>query len=256
VSVTVAVLSLGAALSVVPAAASAAGPVGYAGPARQVTRTRAINPVSQQFTSRNWDGYITYASSHSTDFNSVTATWVQPTVTCDSANAWTVFWVGLDGWWNNTVEQGGGPASLIGGVIKTFTLPQDTDNVVVKFQASILGGGASVTFQTTDDGGTTWYDVQRSSIISNANANTAEFMSIPVISAGNNLQSSIVAVGSVVTNVGTIGSSAASTLGVGEVSGLPILSQQGRIFIRYGAAITSIISERVKVMVNSQAGNR
>jgi hypothetical protein len=85
-------------------------PVGYAGPAREITQTRSTRTGSQQFTSRNWGGYITSASSHSTDFNSVKATWVQPTVTCEAKNAWTVFWVGLDGWWNNTVEQGGSSA--------------------------------------------------------------------------------------------------------------------------------------------------
>lgn len=156
--------------------------------------------------------------------------------------------------YNNTTEQGAGPTSLIGGVIKAFTLPQDTDNVVVKYQTSILGGGASVTFQTTDDGGTTWYDVARSSIVSNANATTAVFLSIPVIGdSGANIQSSVVAAGSVLTVNSSGGSAAASTLAQQTTSGLPILSQQGRVFIRYGAAVTSIISERVKVMANSQS---
>jgi Peptidase A4 family len=111
VGIMTVVLSVGLALWAVPSGASAtATPVGLAGPAWEVKQTRAVNHVSQQFTSRNWDGYITYASSHSTEFNSVKATWVQPTVTCEAATAWTVFWVGLDGWWNNTVEQGGSEA--------------------------------------------------------------------------------------------------------------------------------------------------
>ena len=94
-----------------PSGASAdAGRIGYAGPASGVIQTGSIRSASQQFTSRNWDGYITYVSSHGTDFKSVKATWVQPKVTCEVANAWTVFWVGLDGWWNGTVEQGGSEA--------------------------------------------------------------------------------------------------------------------------------------------------
>ena len=69
-----------------------------------------------QFTSRNWDGYLSYASNEGTDFNVVKAKWVEPAVTCPAANAWTVFWVGLDGWWNDTVEQGGTSARCVNGV--------------------------------------------------------------------------------------------------------------------------------------------
>lgn len=150
-----------------------------------------------------------------------------------------------------------GPASTAGGVAHTFTIPQDTDNVVVKFRASILAGGVSATLQTTDDGGTTWYDVSRTSIISNANATTAEWLSAPVVGYGfkSAVQAQTSAAGS--TNVGvalnTIGSAAASTLGQRENSGLPILSPHNRIFLRYSNAVTSIISENVDVMVNNQS---
>ena len=67
---------------------------------------------------------------------------------------------------NNSTVNATGPASTAGGVAHTFDLPQDTDNVVVKLTASVLAGGVSATLQTTDDGGTTWYDVARTSIIS------------------------------------------------------------------------------------------
>ena len=65
---------------------------------------------SASFTSRNWAGYVTYAASETTDFNVVKATWVEPVVTCKADQAWTVFWVGLDGWYDGTVEQGGSEA--------------------------------------------------------------------------------------------------------------------------------------------------
>ena len=59
------------------------------------------------------------------------------------------------------------------------------------------------------------------------------------------------------TNTGTVlrttGSAAASSLGVSGMSGIPILSQRGRVFLRYSNAVTSVISERIKVMVNSQS---
>lgn len=84
---------------------------GYAGPARE----RTMRGGTGSLASRNWAGYTALLSDGSTDFNAVKSTWVQPAVTCEANNAWTVFWVGLDGWTNGTVEQGGSSARCIGG---------------------------------------------------------------------------------------------------------------------------------------------
>ena len=158
---------------------------------------------------------------------------------------------------NNSTEVGSGPASTAGGIGYAFTLPQDTDNVTVKFQASVLAGGVSATLQTTDDGGTTWYDVARTSIVSNANGTTAEWLNVSTNGLGfqNNVPNQTSVVG--FTNTGIVlrstGSAAASSLGVSGFSGLPLLSQQGRVFLRYTAAVTSVINERVTVMTASQS---
>lgn len=156
---------------------------------------------------------------------------------------------------NNSTIVATGPASTAGGIGYAFNLPQDTDNVVVKLQASVLAGGVSATFQTSDDGGTTWYDVARTSIVSNANATTAEWLSVPVIGTGAVATTgSVVATGSVVTvGGGAIGTAAASTLAQKSYSGLPILGVQNRIFMRYTAAVTSVLSERIQVKANSQS---
>lgn len=148
-----------------------------------------------------------------------------------------------------------GPASTAGGIANTFDIPQDTDNVVVKFRASILGGGSSATFQTSDDGGTTWYDVARTSIVSNANATTAEWLNVGVHGLGFRPTYGVASVGTgtAVSVLSTTGTAAASTLGNKEFSGLPILGLRNRIFRRYTSAVTSIISEDVEVMVNSQS---
>jgi len=114
-----AALSVASAMLAVPPVAGANPPAtaGYAGPARDVTENPATINGSHRFTSRNWDGYLTYTSSESTDFSTVAASWIQPTVTCEAKNAWTVFWIGLDGWFNDTVEQGGTQAQCgtVGG---------------------------------------------------------------------------------------------------------------------------------------------
>lgn len=161
---------------------------------------------------------------------------------------------------NNSTEVGSGPASTAGGVAHRFTIPQDTDNVVVKLQASVLAGGVSATLQTTDDGGTTWYDVARTSIVSNANNQNAEWINVPVVGFGYRtgyVVASTVATGSVVATTTSIltttGSAAASTLASKEFSGLPVMAPEARIFLRYTAAVTSIISERVQVKVNNQS---
>lgn len=145
-----------------------------------------------------------------------------------------------------------GATSVAGGVAFPFQLPQDTDNVVVKLTASVIAGGVSATFQTSDDGGTTYYDVARTSVVSNANNTNAEWLSIPVVGAG--MATGVAgypAAGSVLT-VG-IGSAAASSLGVRQVSGLPVLGIQNRVFLRYTAAVTSTDLARVKVLVNQQS---
>ena len=156
---------------------------------------------------------------------------------------------------NNDTVRATGPASTAGGVAHAFLIPQDCDNIVVKFTASVMAGGASATLQTSDDGGTTWYDVARTSIISNAIAANAQWLSTPVIGIGVRTGTGIASVGGGVhTSVyGATGNAGASTLGQLEVSGLPILGRNARIFLRYTAAVTSIISERVTVSANSQS---
>lgn len=148
-----------------------------------------------------------------------------------------------------------GAGSVAGGIAYPFQLPQDVDNVVMKFTASVVGGYSAV-FQTSDDGGATYYDVARTSIVSNANNTTAEWASIPLISGGVNTQViSTVNAGSVLG--GTTGSAAASTLGNRQVSGLPVLGTQNRVFVRITGNVTSATSNAytVQVKANHQSPN-
>lgn len=158
------------------------------------------------------------------------------------------------GSFTDTNELGAG--SVAGGVPHVFTLPQDCDNVVLKMTASVAGAGVAAIFQTTDDGGTTYYDVASTSIVSNANATTAEWLSVPVVGAGVRvLQSQTAVTGSVLSTTRTIGSAAASTLGSGQYSGLPVLSEQGRVFIVITGNVTSAAANSIttKVYTNSQS---
>lgn len=151
-----------------------------------------------------------------------------------------------------------GTTSVAGGVAKAFLLPQDTDNVVVKLTASVVGGGVSATFQTSDDNGITWFDVARTSVVSNTAGNTlAEWLNISTTTPG--FRSTVIGQNSVAgaTNtaiaLNTIGSAGASTLSSATASGLPILGQANRIFLRYTAAVSATALARVKVTANNQS---
>lgn len=156
---------------------------------------------------------------------------------------------------NNSTIVATGPASTAGGIAYNFTLPQDCDNVVLKLTASVMAGGVSATLQTTDDGGTTWYDLARTSVVSNANATTAEWLNVPVAGLGFRPTQGVASVGTgtAVSVLSTVGRAGASTLAQKDFSGLPVMSQQGRVFMRYDAGVTSIISERITVSTNSQS---
>lgn len=144
-----------------------------------------------------------------------------------------------------------GAASTAGGIANTFLIPQDTDNIVVKMTASTAGAGVSTVLQTSDDGGTTWYDVARTSVVSNANATTAVWLSAPVIGGGIATAQNFAPANSVLST--GIRDTAASTLAQGQVSGLPILGRNARTFMIVAAAVTGVCSVTTRVYANSQS---
>jgi hypothetical protein len=73
------------------------------------TNVNASNSVEGYY---NWSGY---AATGTSSFNEAQSTFIQPTVTCPVAGAWTLFWVGFDGFNNNTVEQAGTAAQCSTG---------------------------------------------------------------------------------------------------------------------------------------------
>lgn len=144
-----------------------------------------------------------------------------------------------------------GAGSTAGGIAYAVTLPQDTDGVVVKFTASVVGAFSAV-FQTTDDGGTTWYDCGRTSVVSNANATNAEWLNIPV--AGNGVGTAAVQTTASVYTA-SIGKAAASAVAGNRMSGLPILSQAARVVVLITGNITDAAANTyvAQVLVNSQS---
>lgn len=162
-----------------------------------------------------------------------------------------------------------GAGSVNGVIAKTFLLPQDTDNVVMKIQSASVSGTGSITalFQTSDDGGSTWYDVARSPFFGTSASQTtsvinanAFWVSIPVISSGvkstvigqATVSSSVLAQGSILA---VTGQAISQTLGPGQTSGLPVLGVANRILLQYGGVVTTNDGIRIKVLANSQSAS-
>jgi hypothetical protein len=70
-----------------------------------------------QLLSSNWSGYADVGSG----FDGVSATWVEPAITCGQAPTIAVFWVGIDGLFSGTVEQDGTLAECENGTPSYFT---------------------------------------------------------------------------------------------------------------------------------------
>jgi hypothetical protein len=107
----VTVIGLAVMASFLPAAGSASGSalgLVHGRPARLVgTLGRATTA------STNWSGYATYGNG--TSFTSVKGRWVQPTASCPTSKGqYSSFWVGLDGYNSNSVEQTGTDADCVG----------------------------------------------------------------------------------------------------------------------------------------------
>lgn len=155
---------------------------------------------------------------------------------------------------DQTVVDPSGAASTLGGYAFPFRIPQDTDNVVVKFAPSVTGGGMSAIFQTSDDGGTTYYDVSRTSIASSSAPGVGpQWLTIPTIGSENRnvVTTSLIATASTVAVISN-GTAGASTLGSGQNSGLPLLGLQNRVFLIMTGNATAQ-SSRVQVIVNQQS---
>lgn len=101
----------------VPAAATAATPLiftpmQHAAGATPFFISHGGGARNANSTSTNWSGYA--ATGAKGAFTSVTTTFTQPAVTCTSGDQYSSFWVGLDGYNSNSVEQTGTEADCVG----------------------------------------------------------------------------------------------------------------------------------------------
>jgi hypothetical protein len=97
-------------------------------------------------TSTNWSGY----AANTATYTSVSASWIQPAVKCTKTSE-AVFWVGLDGWGSDTVEQDGSGAYCSGTTAQYYawweTYPA---NSIQSYNKTVKAGDhftATVTYQ-------------------------------------------------------------------------------------------------------------
>lgn len=133
-------------------------------------------------------------------------------------------------------------------VSQTFYIPQDTDGVVLKIPTASVNGTAptaDVYFQTSDDGGTTFYDVARVGIPATVTSSVlvvtnTKPMWVPM---------STYAYG----NASVISNASVRGLAVNTVSGIPIMGLLNRVQIAYGGTVAANNGLRVQVLVNQQS---
>ncbi|WP_329053110.1 G1 family endopeptidase [Amycolatopsis sp. NBC_01488] len=94
------------AVRVLTAVAAAAAGLAVSGTAHAAVEygSHSFKPYSHghQFSGGNWGGYVSFGS-----FTTATASWTEPSVTCNSTNDLFAPWVGIDGDGSSTVEQTG-----------------------------------------------------------------------------------------------------------------------------------------------------
>lgn len=102
--------------------------------------TSSASAALTQSSSENWSGYA--ATGTNGEFTSVTSSWVQPTLTCAAKSTnYSAYWVGLDGYSDNSVEQIGTEANCINGSPQYYTwyemYPQNPSEVLTSLPATV-----------------------------------------------------------------------------------------------------------------------
>ncbi len=98
----------------------------------------------------NWSGYAAQATK---PFTLVQTTYTQPSVTCPVAKAFTVFWVGFDGFTDGTVEQDGTAAYCNGTTPEYFAWWEMFPTYSIEKSTMPISPGNKITALVTFRGG-------------------------------------------------------------------------------------------------------
>jgi hypothetical protein len=120
-------------------------------PGHPMTRVPGLAPdTASTVESSNWSGYAVTGGSGA--FKSIAASWVEPAVTCNGTK-YAAFWVGLDGYSSDSVEQTGTDSDCNGSSPSYYGWYEMHPANPVYFSNTVHSGdhfSASVTFSGTD----------------------------------------------------------------------------------------------------------
>jgi Peptidase A4 family len=122
----------------------------------RLSSTGRVSGLSQ-VESTNWSGYADTGS----NFTKATGTWSEPGVSCSRSTTYAAFWVGIDGYSSDSVEQDGTLIECYGGTAYQYSwwemYPTNDIQVVGesvaagdKISASVVRSGDSYTLSVTD----------------------------------------------------------------------------------------------------------
>ncbi|MGA5821818.1 G1 family glutamic endopeptidase [Kitasatospora sp. NPDC094028] len=129
--------------------AVAAAPDALAGAVRSPIAGHQHGGGLRNSTSSNWSGYAATGG----PFTGVSADWVQPSVSCTSTDAYSAFWVGLDGDTSRTVEQIGTSADCSSGSPVYYAWYEMYPAYPADFQNTVVPGDHLSGSVTTDGAG-------------------------------------------------------------------------------------------------------
>ncbi len=134
--------------AVTPAPTTASGAhLNPGGVIRHLTRPQTAQSGARNAssTSTNWSGYAATGRT----FTSVASSWTEPTGTCSSGSQYSSFWVGLDGYNSNSVEQTGTDVDCSGRTAQYYAWYEMYPAASVEINHTVRPGdkiSASVTY--------------------------------------------------------------------------------------------------------------
>jgi len=121
----------------------------------------AHSGLRNETSSTNWSGYAAASGT----YTSVSASWVEPTGTCSSrTDQYSSFWVGLDGYSSDSVEQDGTDTDCVNGKPQYYGWYETYPNPSYNFGSTVKPGDtitASVTYEGSNEFKLTLADTTR-----------------------------------------------------------------------------------------------
>lgn len=148
-------------------------------------------------------------------------------------------------------------------VSQTFFVPQDSTTIVVKVPVASINGTNptyDVYLQTTDDGGSTWYDIAHLPTITGTTiANAGALWGVANVDGLGvrttfGPQVSVLGGGPGSSILTITGNASMRGLAAGAISGLPIMGPLNRVQLSIGGTIAANNGVQVQVKVNSEDG--